>query len=206
MSRRPSLALVLDPRFGGGTSSAVAREIVALAPVFDLQVAFIGSRMFGTGRSVHPGIAKALEDTGLGASWDPPRVSAETVVFHNPSFLKFDEALSPRFNCARAIAVAHENFLRSDGTEGFDVGKTLGLIAARLPPCPKLIAPVSPITGERLPPGLTIPGQAIALGTLHRWTGSISAILPAFPRPPPQGTGAAVSPAPGSRSFRTWPR
>ena len=158
MSRRPSLALVLDPRFGGGTSSAVAREIVALAPVFDLQVAFIGSRMFGTGRSVHPGIAKALEDTGLGASWDPPRVSAETVVFHNPSFLKFDEALSPRFNCARAIAVAHENFLRPDGTEGFDVGKTLGLIAARLPPCPKLIAPVSPYNRRTVTTWLDHPG------------------------------------------------
>ena len=144
MSRRPSLALVLDPRFSGGTSSAVAREIAALSPVFDLQVAFIGSRMFGNGRLVHPSIAKALEKAGVDATWDPPLVRAETAVFHNPSFLKYDEALHPRFNCTRAVVVAHENFLRPDGTEGFDVGKTLGLIAARLPPCPKVIAPVSP--------------------------------------------------------------
>ena len=144
MSRRPSLALVLDPRFSGGTSSAVAREIAALSPVFDLQVAFIGSRMFGKGRSVHPSIAKALEQTGVDATWDPPLVQAETAVFHNPSFLKHDDALHPRFNCTRAVVVAHENFLRPDGTEGFDVSKTLGLIAARLPPCPKVIAPVSP--------------------------------------------------------------
>jgi hypothetical protein len=144
MSRRPSLALVLDPRFSGGTSSAVAREIAALSPVFELQVAFIGSRMFGNGRSVHPSIAKALEQAGVDATWDPPLVRAETAVFHNPSFLKYDDALRPRFNCTRAVVVAHENFLRPDGTEGFDVGKTLGLIAARLPPCPKVIAPVSP--------------------------------------------------------------
>jgi hypothetical protein len=122
----------------------VAREIAALAPVFDLQVAFIGSRMFGKGRSVHASIAKALEQAGVNATWDPPLVRAQTAVFHNPSFLKYDDAVRTRFNCTRAVVVAHENFLRPDGTEGFDVGKTLRLIAARLPPCLKVIAPVSP--------------------------------------------------------------
>jgi len=143
MFRRPSLALVLDPRFGGGTSAAVAREIMALAPVFDLRVAFIESRMFRGGQSVHPGIADALQQTGITARWNPALVSAETVVLHNPSFLKFDDDLRSRFNCSRMVVVAHENFLRPDGTEGFDAGKTLALIAARLPPCTKVIAPVS---------------------------------------------------------------
>jgi len=163
MSRRPSLALVLDPRFSGGTSSAVAREIAALSPVFDLQVAFIGSRMFGNGRSVHPGIAKALELAGVDATWDPPLVRAETAVFHNPSFLKYDDALRTRFNCTRAVVVAHENFLRPDGTEGFDVGKTLGLIAARLPPCPKVIAPVSPCNRRTVTAWLAGAGAGSAL-------------------------------------------
>ena len=142
MPRRPSLCLAVDPRFGGGTSSAVAREIVALAPVFDLRIVFIESRMF-RGRTAHAGIARALEQTGLSATWNPPLVSAETVVLHNPSFLKFDDDLRSRFNCARIIVVAHENFLRPDGNEGFDVGKTLRIIASRLPPCPRIIAPVS---------------------------------------------------------------
>lgn len=143
MKRRPSLALVLDPRFGGGTSSAVAREILALAPIFDLQVAFIESRMFRTGRTVHPKLVEALELTGVPFAWDPALVRAETVVLHNPSFLKYDESLKPRLNCARMIVVAHENFLQPNGCEGFDVGKTLRMIAARLPPCPHLLAPVS---------------------------------------------------------------
>lgn len=143
MTRRPSLALVLDPRFGGGTSSAVAREILALAPVFDLSVAFIDSGMFRGGRSVHPRIIDALEQTGTCATWDPPVIQAETAVLHNPSFLKFDKLLKSRINCARAVVVAHENFLKPDGTEGFDVGKTLAIIADRLPPCPRAIAPVS---------------------------------------------------------------
>jgi hypothetical protein len=142
MPPRPSLGLVLDPRFGGGTSSAVAREILALASVADLKVAFITSRMF-RGQEVHPKIAAALDETGLAATWDPPVLRAETVVIHNPSFLKFDTALKTRFNCARALVVAHENFLSPLGEAGFDVAHTLRLIGDRLPPCPRMIAPVS---------------------------------------------------------------
>ncbi|MBA3910289.1 MAG: hypothetical protein C0524_10485 [Rhodobacter sp.] len=158
MTRRPSLALVLDPRFGGGTSSAVAREILALAPDFDLRVAFIESGMFRGGRAVHPRIVDALEETGIGAAWDPPVIQAETIVLHNPSFLKFDTSLKSRLNCARAVVVAHENFLKPDGTEGFDVGKTLAIIAARLPPCPRTIAPVSRYNRRTVAAWLSGPG------------------------------------------------
>jgi hypothetical protein len=95
------------------------------------------------GQDVHPKLAEALAETGVPAQWDPAVLRAETVVIHNPSFLKFDSILKTRFNCARAVVVAHENFLRPDGREGFDVGLTLRLIGERLPPCPRWIAPVS---------------------------------------------------------------
>jgi glycosyltransferase involved in cell wall biosynthesis len=149
MAPRPSLGLVVDPRFGGGTSSAVAREIRALAPVADLRVAFIESKMFRGGRMVHAGIAEALAETGVPAVWNPDLFRAETVVIHNPSFLKFDTAVHTRFNCARALVVAHENFLRPGGDEGFDVGATLRLIAGRLPPCDRWVAPVSAYNRRR---------------------------------------------------------
>jgi hypothetical protein len=160
---RPSLGLVIDPRFAGGTSSAVAQEILALAGVADLQVACITSAMF-RGQEMHPKIAAALAETGVPALWDPPVLRAETVVIHNPTFLKFDTRLTTRFNCARALVVAHENFLRPDGLESFDVARTLQMIGDRLPPCPRWIAPVSRYNRRTSSAWL-----AASEGLLHGW-------------------------------------
>jgi hypothetical protein len=160
MSRHASLALVLDPRFSGGTSAAVAREILALAPLFDLRLVFIESRMFRGGRFVNPQIIAALEETGVPAIWDPDLIRAETVVLHNPSFLKFDDKFHPRLNCARAVVVTHENFLLPGGGEGFDVGKTLRMIAARLPLCPRVLAPVSRYNRRMIETWFDGPGTA----------------------------------------------
>lgn len=144
MQTRPHVALVLDPRFTGGTSAAVAHEIEALHRDCDLRVFFVDSKMFRTGQTVHAGINAALNHAGIDAVWNPAMVRAETVVIHNPSFLKFDQVLPIRFNCARAVVVSHENFLRPDGSVGFDVAHCLRLIDDKLPPCEKFIAPVSP--------------------------------------------------------------
>jgi hypothetical protein len=143
MPHRPHLALVVEPRFSGGTSSAVAQEIRTLHRVCDLSVIFVESRMFRGGRTVNPRIAAALQDAGIEAVWNPPVVRAETVVIHNPSFVKFDESLPLRFNCGCAVVVSHENFLRPNGEPGFDVARCLRIFADKLPPCPRFIAPVS---------------------------------------------------------------
>jgi hypothetical protein len=144
MIPRQTVALVLDPRFAGGTSSAVAREILALAPVTDLRVVFVETAMFRGGKTVNARIASALDDSGITPTWNPPVISASTVVIHNPSCLKFDTSFAPRLNCGQVIAVAHENFLRPDGSLAFDVGKTLKLISDRAPASRKVVAPVSP--------------------------------------------------------------
>jgi hypothetical protein len=167
MSRRPRLALVLDPRFGGGTSSAVAQEILALAPVCELTIAFVESDMFRGGKSVNPKIAEALDRTGTATEWNPSRVSAETIVLHNPSFLKFNRGFGPRLNCARVVLVTHENFTRPDGTEAFDVAHVLRMIAARLPPCERIVSPVSHYNRRTVEAwfssfGATLPGWQMA--------------------------------------------
>jgi len=145
MNLRQKVALVVDPRFPGGTSSAVAREILALSPVVDLSVVFLETSMFRGGRTVNARLSEALAHCGIQATWNPPVISAETVVVHNPSCLKFDTAFAPRLNCRRLITVAHENFLRPDGGLSYDVEKTLGLLAARSPANERIIAPISPV-------------------------------------------------------------
>jgi hypothetical protein len=70
-------------------------------------------------------------------------VRADTIVVHNPSCLRFDAALSVRLSCAEAVVVTHENFLRPNGSEAFDVAGCLGLLEAALVCGRRRLAPVS---------------------------------------------------------------
>jgi len=138
---RHRLALVLDPRFPGGTSAAAAAEIRALAGRVELSVHALDTAMF-RGRPVHPAIELALDAHGLVLDWDAPVVRADTIVFHNPSCLRFDRAVRPRLSCATAIVVTHENFLRPNGAEAFDVGGCLARLEAALICARRALAPV----------------------------------------------------------------
>jgi hypothetical protein len=141
-TNRQRLNLIVDPRFSGGTTSAVAREIYALAPLCDLTVTAISSKLF-KGQTVHPLIARACEDLAIPLSWDPEVVSSDVVALHNPSFLKFDSQLQTRIVCDRLFVVCHENFVRPDGPESFDVSHCLDLISRQAVTRKKYLSPVS---------------------------------------------------------------
>jgi hypothetical protein len=143
MPARPRIAYVIEPRFPGGTSSAVARELRAVAPHARVEVHAISSAMF-PGRPVAPAIAKALDDLGLPLRHDAPAIAADTVIVHNPSFLKFDQTLAPRIIANHLIAVTHENLLRPGGHETHDVAHCLDLIDRASLALSKSLAPISP--------------------------------------------------------------
>lgn len=136
------LNLVIDPRFNGGTSSAVARELYALAPLCDLSVTAISSSFF-KGKTVHPLIARACADLSVPLIWDPDVVASDIVALHNPCFLKFDTTLRTRMICDRLFVICHENFVRPDGPEGFDVSHCLDLISQNAVARKKYLAPIS---------------------------------------------------------------
>ena len=83
------VALLVDPRFPGGTGGAVAAEIRALAPHVDLAVFALATAMFRD-RPTNPAIASALAELGLPLLPEPPVVHADTIVLHNPTCLRFD--------------------------------------------------------------------------------------------------------------------
>jgi hypothetical protein len=120
----------------------VAHEICALDGVADLRVFALETAMFA-GRNVNPALQAALDECGIELVWNPPVIRSEFVFFHNPSCLRFDEALDVRISCGRALVVAHENFLRPNGSESFDVAKCLRLIDAALICGARFIAPIS---------------------------------------------------------------
>ena len=136
------VTLVVDPRFPGGTSTAVASEILTIAPVVNLRVATFESKMF-KGTSIHPAIDDACDVTGTPIDINPALVSAEVVIFHNPSCLKFNEVFLQRIVCDRLFVVCHENFYRPTGGENFDIEKCLSLLRNATLARQMFLAPVS---------------------------------------------------------------
>jgi hypothetical protein len=139
---RRKIALVLDPRFPGGTAAAVAAEIRALDAHADLRVFGLETAMFSE-RAVNPALQRALDEHGLELVWNPPVIRSEIVVFHNPACLKFNTSLGLRIGCRLAFVVTHENFLRPNGAEAFDVAGCLRMIDAGLVAGSRYLAPVS---------------------------------------------------------------
>lgn len=143
MPSRPRIAYVIEPRFPGGTSAAVARELRAVAPHARVEVHAIASAMF-PGRPVAPPLAAALDDLGLTLRHGSSRIAADRVVIHNPSFLKFDTAFPARIVAGDLIAVLHENLLRPGGHETHDAVRCLDLIDGASLALGKWLAPISP--------------------------------------------------------------
>jgi hypothetical protein len=142
----PLIAYVIEPAFPGGTSAAVARElrtvVPAIAPHARIEVHAVTSRMF-PGRPMAPVLADAIEDLGLNLHRDAPRIAADTVIVHNPSFLKFDATFAPRIVARDLILVTHENFLRPGGHESHDVAHCLDLFDRSAVALRRSLAPVS---------------------------------------------------------------
>lgn len=136
------ITLALDPRFPGGTSNAVAREIPELMRLGHLRLAALSSRMLRP-FPVNPSLETTLADEGLDLSWNDPVISSDVIVLHNPSFLKFDERMKSKLVCDTLIVVSHENFLGPDGQESFDISHCLDLVHDASLCRRRIIAPVS---------------------------------------------------------------
>ena len=137
-----SVAYVLDPRFPGGTSSAVAAELEVVTALADVQVYALETKMFG-GRRIAPRLSDTLMRLKLPVQWDAKEIKADVVIFHNPSCLKFQEGIDVRLIARHLIVVTHENFLRPNGAPGFDVEKCLSQIASASLALRRSLAPIS---------------------------------------------------------------
>jgi glycosyltransferase involved in cell wall biosynthesis len=166
---------VLDPRFPGGTSASAAADIRVLARHMRLSVVAIETAMF-RGRDVHPGIARALEDLGITVSWNPPVVHADTIVFYNPSCLRFDTGPAVRLSCAQALVVTNENFLGPNGSEGHDVAICLDILEASLVAGERYLAPITPYNRRTVEAWLARDGRGWRL-TPADWLAVLDPVL-----------------------------
>ncbi|MCG7519806.1 glycosyltransferase [Ruegeria sp. Ofav3-42] len=143
-SNSPKIAYVIEPRFSGGTSAAVAAELPVAAEFGQVVVHAITSRTFGENQHVSPVLRKVLDDLQIPLVWDAPFISADFVFLHNPSFLKFQDTLGTKIIARYLFVITHENFLRPGGEEGFDVSTCLSQIEVSTISLRKTLAPISP--------------------------------------------------------------
>lgn len=140
---KPTLAYVIDPRFPGGTSAAVAAELPVATDLTRISIHAVSGRMFSGGVPA-PVLADRIDQLGLPLRWDSPVIGAETILLHNPSFLRFQNRLECQLICRDLVVITHENFYRPGEEPAFDVAKCLGQISrASLSTC-RWLAPVSP--------------------------------------------------------------
>ncbi len=142
------IAYVIEPRFSGGTSAAVAEELRVAAEFGQLVVHARTSKMFGDNQHVAPVLRRVLDELRIPIIWDAPRISADFVILHNPSFLKFQTSLNADIFARELIVVTHENFLRPGGEEGFDVSSCLSQIDLSTLALRKTLAPISSYNRE----------------------------------------------------------
>jgi hypothetical protein len=143
MTARPHVAYLIEPAFPGGTAAAVARELRAVRSRARIDLHAVTSRMF-PGRPMAPVLAQAVAELGLTPIVDAPRIAADVVIVHNPSFLKFEPALGPRIVARELVLVTHENLLRPRGHESHDVAHCLDLLDRGALALRRSLAPISP--------------------------------------------------------------
>lgn len=136
------IAVVLDPRFPGGTASAVAQELPILKTLGRVEIHGILSKMFN-GKPLNPTLKAAIETERLELIWDSPVISADLILLHNPAFLKFNESLGSRLVAQNLIVVTHENFTAPNGALSFDVEGCLEQIDQASLSVGRYLAPVS---------------------------------------------------------------
>lgn len=139
---RPRVTLIIDPRFSGGTSSAVAQELHTISQHVEISVHAVSSKMF-KGNTINTRLQAALDHLGIPVIWDAPVIRGDVVVLHNPSFLKFNTHFKPKITCETLICVTHENVLTPQGLEGFDMGACLDMIEKASVCGARYLAPVS---------------------------------------------------------------
>ena len=145
--RGRDLAYLVEPRFPGGTSSALAAELAVTASLGSIGLHSAESSMFN-GRQIAPQLGRAMDELEIERLEVQRTIGAEIVVIHNPSFLKFEKMIDRQIVARHLIVVTHENFLRPGDEEAFDVAHCLNLIDAASLALRKSVAPISAANRE----------------------------------------------------------
>jgi hypothetical protein len=139
----PQITYLVDPRFPGGTSSALAEELKVISAICRPHLRGLKSSMFKGGH-VSRQLQEACEETHVPFSWSGQTITSDVIIIQNPAFLKFQETMGIKLLAKTIIVVTHENFYRPTGEPAFDIDTVLDAIDDASIACKKILAPISP--------------------------------------------------------------
>lgn len=102
------LILALDPRFPGGTSTAIMRELKALlAADLSLAIVRVNAPVFPANQPDHPGLAARIAEADLPVLRPGEAASCDLLVAHNPMAFELGLPPQPQITARRRIVIAH---------------------------------------------------------------------------------------------------
>ena len=140
--RAPPIAVITDVRFPGGTSSAVAQELPSLRE-WGLEAIYSPSSAMLRRHPAHPDLVRQARHHGVAIVEEFTAVAAQTVILHNPAFMKFEEKLDFKIIANRLIIVNHENPTNAVGVQQYPFRKVVSLIDEATFADEILLAPIS---------------------------------------------------------------
>jgi glycosyltransferase involved in cell wall biosynthesis len=152
--QRYDIIFIADPRFEGGTSTALAVEIRAAARA-GLRTAFLSVQgpIIRHTFPVHAQL-RALLDGGLVERLDPrERVACDLVLVHHPSILENYLTPRPRIDADQVVVILHHPAINRTGKKQYDIGKVARHCEAAFAR-PARFAVVSSVVRQSLPVAL----------------------------------------------------
>jgi hypothetical protein len=153
---------VADPRFEGGTSTAVASEIVAAARGgLNCALLMVKGPLLGHPFPVHPDL-RSLVDSGAVVLVDPDTlIEVDLVLVHHPTIMATGLARSVTIKSSNVVLVLHHPRLNQIGKVQYDLGKIVQNCYAAFRAEVQL-APVSVVVRESLPAALPLHARLLA--------------------------------------------
>ncbi|CTQ56323.1 Glycosyl transferases group 1 [Roseibium album] len=175
MKQRFDILFVADPRFEGGSSTALALEMrVAANAGYKTGLLMVRGPIIGHPFPVHPEIRKALE-SGLVERTDPDLdVQADVVLVHHPSILNYMMRPRPRVRTSRVIVVLHHPIKDATGAQQYELEAVQQHALMAFGAENVDFAPVSQVVRHGLPINLPKGSKVLEenwdnLIELHRW-------------------------------------
>ena len=160
MASRYDIVILADPRFPGGTSTALASEIEAQARAgYRTALLALKGPVLKRSHPFHPAIRTAL-DAGFCELVDPTEpLAAPLLLIHHPQVLSFMPQARLRLEAERQLVIVHHPPFDGDGAPFYDWAEVHRNAEALLGGAP-VWAPVGPRVREQLvalsdPPPLT---------------------------------------------------
>lgn len=150
MSQRYDIVLLADPRFPGGSSTALASEILAAAGAgYRVALVPLAGAVLRRPHPFHPELRALIDASACDLVAPSTPLSCGLLEVHHPQLLTFLPQQPLRIAAEHHLLVVHHPPVAGDGAPFYDVAATSAVVSEALGRAP-LWAPVGPLVRAQL--------------------------------------------------------